>query len=40
MLFIILAFFGVVIGLNFVMATLACTSGTGFVVEYSYLSSQ
>ena len=40
MLFIMLAFFGVIIAVNVVMATLANTSWTGFVVENSYVASQ
>jgi|EndMetStandDraft_5_1072996.scaffolds.fasta_scaffold141560_2 nitrogen fixation protein FixH len=40
MLLIMLAFFGVIIGVNVVMATLASTSWTGFVVENSYVASQ
>jgi len=40
MLVIMLAFFGVIIAVNVVMATLANTSWTGFVVENSYVASQ
>ncbi|EHK52322.1 FixH family protein [Allomesorhizobium alhagi] len=40
MLFIILAFFGVVIGVNVIMATFARTSWTGLVVENTYVASQ
>ncbi|TGQ64694.1 cytochrome oxidase [Mesorhizobium sp. M00.F.Ca.ET.186.01.1.1] len=40
MLFIILAFFGVVIAVNLAMATLANTSWTGLVVENTYVASQ
>ncbi|ANT54347.1 MULTISPECIES: FixH family protein [Mesorhizobium] len=40
MLFTILAFFGVVIAVNLIMATLANTSWTGLVVENSYVASQ
>jgi nitrogen fixation protein FixH len=40
MLFIILGFFGVVIGVNLTMATLASTSWTGLVVENTYVASQ
>ena len=35
-----LAFFGVIIAVNVVMATLASTSWTGLVVENSYVASQ
>ncbi|TIW70058.1 MAG: cytochrome oxidase, partial [Mesorhizobium sp.] len=37
MLFIILGFFGVVIGVNLTMATLASKSWTGLVVENTYV---
>ena len=40
MLFIILGFFGVVIGVNLTMATLASKSWTGLVVENTYVASQ
>lgn len=40
MLLIMLAFFGVIIGVNVTMATLAGTSWTGFVVRNSYIASQ
>ena len=40
MLFIILGFFAVVIGVNLTMATLASTSWTGLVVENTYVASQ
>jgi len=40
MLLTILAFFGVVIGVNVTMATLASTSWTGLVVENTYVASQ
>ncbi|MCV3205457.1 FixH family protein [Mesorhizobium sp. YC-39] len=40
MLFIILGFFGVVIGVNMTMATLASRSWTGLVVENTYVASQ
>ncbi|HEV2898634.1 MAG TPA: FixH family protein [Pseudaminobacter sp.] len=40
MLFIILAFFGVVTGVNVTMATFATTSWTGLVVENTYVASQ
>ncbi|WP_192357079.1 FixH family protein [Mesorhizobium mediterraneum] len=40
MLATILAFFGVVIGVNLTMATLASTSWTGLVVENTYVASQ
>ncbi|MBX3570158.1 MAG: FixH family protein [Rhizobiaceae bacterium] len=40
MLVITLAFFGVIIAVNLVMATLARTSWTGLVVENSYVASQ
>ncbi|WP_192384644.1 FixH family protein [Mesorhizobium silamurunense] len=40
MLLTILAFFGVVIGVNLTMATLANTSWTGLVVENTYVASQ
>ena len=40
MLSIMLAFFGVIIAVNVVMATLASTSWTGLVVENSYVASQ
>ncbi|TPL78508.1 FixH family protein [Mesorhizobium sp. B2-3-13] len=40
MLAVILAFFGVVIGVNVLMATLANTSWTGLVVENTYVASQ
>ncbi|TIS55646.1 MAG: cytochrome oxidase [Mesorhizobium sp.] len=40
MLATILAFFGVVIGVNLTMATLANTSWTGLVVENTYVASQ
>ncbi|MDX8434742.1 cytochrome oxidase [Mesorhizobium sp. M4B.F.Ca.ET.215.01.1.1] len=40
MLFTILGFFGVVIGVNVTMATLASKSWTGLVVENTYVASQ
>ena len=40
MLLVMLAFFGVIIAVNVVMATLANTSWTGLVVENSYVASQ
>lgn len=40
MLMIMLAFFGVIIAVNFVMARFAVTSWTGLVVENSYVASQ
>ncbi|MEI9412233.1 FixH family protein [Mesorhizobium salmacidum] len=40
MLASIVAFFGVVIGVNILMATLANTSWTGLVVENTYVASQ
>ncbi|TJV88129.1 MAG: cytochrome oxidase, partial [Mesorhizobium sp.] len=40
MLLIILSFFGVIVGVNLTMATLASTSWTGLVVENSYVASQ
>ncbi|MBZ9725873.1 FixH family protein [Mesorhizobium sp. CO1-1-11] len=40
MLLTILGFFGVVIGVNVTMATLASTSWTGLVVENTYVASQ
>ncbi|RUU04046.1 cytochrome oxidase [Mesorhizobium sp. USDA-HM6] len=40
MLFTILIFFGVVIGVNATMATFARTSWTGLVVENTYVASQ
>ncbi|MEI9426124.1 FixH family protein [Mesorhizobium sp. Cs1299R1N3] len=40
MLLTVLGFFGVVIGVNATMATLASTSWTGFVVENTYVASQ
>ncbi|MFB9982609.1 FixH family protein [Mesorhizobium newzealandense] len=40
MLLTILGFFGVVIGVNLTMATLASTSWTGLVVENTYVASQ
>jgi nitrogen fixation protein FixH len=40
MLIIMLSFFGVIIVVNVVMATLANTSWTGLVVENSYVASQ
>lgn len=40
MLFTILGFFGVVIGVNVTMAALASTSWTGLVVENTYVASQ
>ncbi|UCI08772.1 FixH family protein [Mesorhizobium sp. B1-1-8] len=40
MLLTIVAFFGVVIGVNVTMATLAGTSWTGLVVENTYVASQ
>lgn len=40
MLAIMLAFFGVIIGVNVLMATLANTSWTGLVVENTYVASQ
>jgi nitrogen fixation protein FixH len=40
MLFVMLAFFGVIIAVNVMMATLASTSWTGLVVENSYVASQ
>jgi nitrogen fixation protein FixH len=40
MLLIMLAFFGIIIGVNVTMATLAGTSWTGFVVRNSYIASQ
>jgi nitrogen fixation protein FixH len=40
MLFTILGFFGVVIGVNLTMATLASKSWTGLVVENTYVASQ
>lgn len=40
MLAAILGFFGVVIGVNLTMATLASTSWTGLVVENTYVASQ
>lgn len=40
MLLIMIAFFGVIIGVNVTMATLAGTSWTGFVVRNSYIASQ
>ncbi|MEI9401874.1 FixH family protein [Mesorhizobium argentiipisi] len=40
MLLTVLGFFGVVIGVNVTMATLASTSWTGLVVENTYVASQ
>ncbi|MGB3832187.1 MAG: FixH family protein [Mesorhizobium sp.] len=40
MLFIMLAFFGVIIAVNVLMATFARTSWTGLVVENTYVASQ
>ncbi len=40
MLAVMLAFFGVVVGVNVVLAVAANTSWTGFVVENSYVASQ
>ncbi|MER8822966.1 FixH family protein [Mesorhizobium sp. M0119] len=40
MLLTILGFFGVVVGVNVTMATLASTSWTGLVVENTYVASQ
>jgi nitrogen fixation protein FixH len=40
MLFLMIAFFGVVIAVNLTLATLARTSWTGLVVENSYVASQ
>lgn len=40
MLIIMLAFFGVIIGVNVLMATLAVKSWTGLVVKNSYVASQ
>lgn len=40
MLFAMLAFFGVIVGVNFTMAWFARTSWTGFVVQNSYVASQ
>ena len=40
MLLTILAFFGVVIGVNLVMATIATSSWTGLIVKNSYVASQ
>ncbi|MER9895420.1 FixH family protein [Mesorhizobium sp. M0119] len=40
MLLTILSFFGVVVGVNVTMATLASTSWTGLVVENTYVASQ
>ncbi|CAH2396921.1 FixH family protein [Mesorhizobium ventifaucium] len=40
MLRIILSFFGVIVGVNLTMATLASTSWTGLVVENTYVASQ
>lgn len=40
MLIIMLTFFGVVIGVNLIMATFASTSWTGLVVHNSYVASQ
>lgn len=40
MLMIMLAFFGVIIGVNILMATLAVKSWTGLVVKNSYVASQ
>jgi nitrogen fixation protein FixH len=40
MLMIMLAFFGVIITVNVVMARFAMTSWTGLVVENSYVASQ
>lgn len=40
MLMIMLAFFGVIITVNLIMATLANTSWTGLVVKNSYVASQ
>ena len=37
---IILSFFGVIVGVNLTMATLASTSWTGLVVENTYVASQ
>ncbi|MGX9181704.1 FixH family protein [Mesorhizobium sp. BHbdii] len=40
MLLTVLGFFGIVIGVNLTMATLASTSWTGLVVENTYVASQ
>jgi len=40
MLFVIVSFFAVIIGVNIVMATMAIGSWTGLVVENSYVASQ
>lgn len=40
MLFLMLAFFGVIIGVNLVMATFASTTWTGLIVKNSYVASQ
>ncbi|WP_159587967.1 FixH family protein [Chelativorans xinjiangense] len=40
MLFLMLAFFGIIIGVNVTMAVLASASWTGFVVRNSYVASQ
>ncbi|WP_048649292.1 FixH family protein [Nitratireductor soli] len=40
MLFIMLAFFGVIIAVNFTMAFLANSSWTGLIVQNSYVASQ
>ena len=40
MLFLVLGFFGVVIGVNITMAVISSTSWTGLVVENSYVASQ
>ncbi|MCP5081382.1 MAG: cytochrome oxidase [Alphaproteobacteria bacterium] len=40
MLFMMLAFFGVVIGVNLIMATFASSTWTGLIVKNSYVASQ
>ncbi|UVC15117.1 FixH family protein [Mesorhizobium onobrychidis] len=40
MLLIILSFFGVIVGVNLTLATLATTSWTGLIVENTYVASQ
>lgn len=40
MLFTMLAFFGVIIGVNLIMATFASSTWTGLIVKNSYVASQ
>ncbi len=40
MLFMMLAFFGVIIGVNLIMATFATSTWTGLIVKNSYVASQ